>query len=406
MKYLYIYLLMCIGFIAGTATAAYLGHPYASISLAAGAVVVLLLLYRSVIKPFRALRAGMDLLRSQDFASRLRKVGQPDTDEVVEVFNRMMATMKAERLRVEEQQAFMEQIVGVSPMGIAVCNLDGEITGSNEAFRHMASRELEDVLKGFADGEERVLRLDGGSKVVKCTRLYFMDRGFRRSFFLVELLTEEIMRAEKSLFNKIVRTMGHEVNNTLGGIVSLLETMEDFHSDDKEVVAALESGKTSARALSGFVKSYADVVKLPEARLEPITLGDFLRSCAPFLGTMCPQGVELRVDVEKAGTIQGDEMLLQRVLVNAVKNSIESLAGRDGGGVITLRSIGPSIEVEDNGRGISAENAARIFTPFFSTKHADRGLGLMLISDVLRKHGASYRLSTGTDGLTRLRIEF
>ncbi len=369
------------------------------------AIVWLLLLYRSVIKPIGALRSGMDLLRSQDFASRLRRVGQRDADEVVEIFNRMMATMKAERLKLEEQQAFLEKLVAVSPMGIAICDLDGNITDRNDAFVNLGGAELEDILKGFADGEERVLRLDGGGKVVKCSRLHFMDRGFRRSFFLVEMLTDEIMRAEKSLFNKIVRTMGHEVNNTLGGIVSLLETMEDIHADDEYIVAALLSGKSSARALSDFVKSYSDVVKLPEAQLEDLDLGDFLRRSAPFLAAMCPPEVELRLDVDDAGTIKGDEMLLQRVLVNAVKNSVESLSGQKEG-FIALRAVGRTLEVEDNGRGISADNASRVFSPFFSTKNADRGLGLMLISDVLRKHGARYGLSTGVDGLTRLHIEF
>ncbi|MDE6310978.1 MAG: PAS domain-containing sensor histidine kinase [Muribaculaceae bacterium] len=405
MKSLYLYLVLSVCCIAGTAICTLLGHQTLCVALAVAAIVFLCMLYGAVIKPFRALRSGMDLLRSQDFASRLRKVGQRDTDEVVEVFNRMMSTMKAERLKVEEQQAFLEKLVAVSPMGIAICDFDGEITSSNDAFRKLGGPELENILKSFADGEERVLRIGGGGKVLKCTRLHFMDRGFRRSFFLVEMLTDEIILAEKSLFNKIVRTMGHEVNNTLGGIMSLLETMEDIHEGDEVVVAALQSGKTSARALSEFVKSYSDVVKLPEAQLDDLNLGEFLRGSAPFLAAICPPEIELRLDIDKAGTVKGDEMLLQRVLVNAVKNSVESLAGCKEG-VIVLRSVGNTLEVEDNGPGISAENATRVFSPFFSTKNADRGLGLMLISDVLRKHGADYGLSTGADGLTRLHIEF
>ncbi|MDE5568734.1 MAG: sensor histidine kinase, partial [Muribaculaceae bacterium] len=70
------------------------------------------------------------------------------------------------------------------------------------------------------------------------------------------------------------------------------------------------------------------------------------------------------------------------------------------------RTAPAQLEIIDNGKGISDEVAQHIFTPFFSTKHADRGLGLMLISDILRRHKASFTLSTGTDRLTRLTIKF
>lgn len=102
--------------------------------------------------------------------------------------------------------------------------------------------------------------------------------------------------------------------------------------------------------------------------------------------------------------VSADTTLLERVLVNAVKNSVESIGKAEGH--IIIRSAGRVIEIIDNGAGISPENASRIFTPFFSTKQPDRGLGLMLIADILRKHKADFILATGDDGLTRLRIEF
>ena len=97
-------------------------------------------------------------------------------------------------------------------------------------------------------------------------------------------------------------------------------------------------------------------------------------------------------------------MLIHRVLVNAVKNSVESIG--DAGGRIVIRTAPDILEVIDNGKGISDETAKMIFTPFFSTKHADRGLGLMLISDILRRHNATFTLITTPDRLTRLTIRF
>lgn len=104
-------------------------------------------------------------------------------------------------------------------------------------------------------------------------------------------------------------------------------------------------------------------------------------------------------------------MLMERVLINIVKNSIESIGCRDGGLInISIekaegRNHASRLIITDNGRGISADNASKLFTPFFSTKRPDRGLGLMLIADILRAHRFPFSLSTSqSTGLTAFTI--
>jgi signal transduction histidine kinase len=91
------------------------------------------------------------------------------------------------------------------------------------------------------------------------------------------------------------------------------------------------------------------------------------------------------------------------VLVNVVKNAVDSIGTREG--EIVISTDAHSLCVTDDGPGISAENASKLFTPFFSTKHQDRGLGLMLVADILRKHGAEYSLTT-VDTHTTFAITF
>ncbi len=369
----------------------------------AAALLALILFYRATAKPMRAIRSGMDLLRSQDFASRLRRVGQADADEVVALFNRIMDSMKSERLKNEEQNAFLGKLVEASPMGVAVCRLDGSIEDANPSFRSLESEVLLNALAALEDGGHAIVR-PGGGQVLRCSRMYFMDRGFRRPFFLVERLTDEIVRAETDMFKKIVRTMGHEVNNTLGGVVSVIETLGEIHRRDEDVAEVLGACRNSCLALGEFVRSYSAVVKLPEAVLESVDPGAFVAGAANFLSQLCPPHIRLTTEVADPAPVSADTTLLERVLVNAVKNSVESIGKAEGH--IIIRNAGRVIEIIDNGAGISPENASRIFTPFFSTKQPDRGLGLMLIADILRKHKADFILATGDDGLTRLRIEF
>lgn len=361
--------------------------------------------YRSAVLPMRTIRSGMNLLRSQDFSSRLRRVGQSEADQMVELYNSIMSHMKAERLKNHEQKEFLSKILDASPMGIAICDFDGNIESHNPSFAALATPHVIKVLCELPEEGNRVLRLDGG-QVLRCSRLYFMDRGFKRTFYLLERLTDEILKAESAMFCKIVRTMGHEVNNTLGGVISILETMAAIHAGEADVVSALESCKVSCLNLGAFVKGYADVVKLPEAVLEPVSLAGFVEETVPFLRQMCAGNICIVADIaDDAGNVAADRMLLQRVLVNAVRNAVESIGQRPG--TITVRAARGTLEVVDDGPGISPENSLNLFTPFFSTKHPDRGLGLMLISDILRKHGAAFTLATTTaDHLTRLTIRF
>ena len=175
--------------------------------------------------------------------------------------------------------------------------------------------------------------------MLHCSRRSFMDRGFSRPFFLVERMTDEIMKAETDMFHKIVRTMGHEVNNTLGGVVSVLETLADINAGDKVIVEAIDSCRNSCINLEGFVRGYSDVVKLPEPVTEPLAINSLITDVLPFLRSMCPQNIAISRESDPEGaTVMADPMLLQRVIVNAVKNSAESIGDSDGH--IVLRTSG------------------------------------------------------------------
>lgn len=367
---------------------------YWTASAGVAALVVVALGFKSVIKPLNTVRNGIYLLREQDFSSRLRYTGQPDADKVVDLFNNLMGAMKAERLKTLEQNRFLSQLVEASPMGIAVCDYDGNIVETNRAWNAMLTPELSDAIAAVAENEIRTFRLDG-SLIVRISRLWFMDSGFRRQFILVERLTNEIVAAEKQVFNKIVRTIGHEVNNTLGSVISVLDTLADINAGDRDVHDTITSSMASCDNLVKFVKGYADLVKLPAPVPVAVDINEWLTRLHPTLAGMAPGNIT--IDYEPDGEPQQanfDPMLMERVMINIVKNAIESIGDRPDGR-ITIRAANRRITVADNGPGIPTKVSAKLFTPFFSTKRPDRGLGLMLIADILRSHGARFSL-TGT----------
>ncbi len=170
-----------------------------------------------------------------------------------------------------------------------------------------------------------------------------------------------------------------------------------------------------AEALSSFITSYSKVVKIPPLRPAPLSLVELLNRIETFVvGMGKSRGVNLSISVAQG--VQPDELpldaeLLEQVLINIVKNSIESIVSAKepvADPRVTLEVLAPTmLVVTDNGPGISSEAATSLFTPFFSTKPSGQGLGLMFVAEILRRHGATFSLVTSsTDHLTRFTMQF
>ena len=386
-----IYTVLIVLLVIATVTGAVCGLSWTWIAGGCAAILIVLAFqYRSVSKPLRAVESGMYLLRDQDFSSRLRLTGQPDADRVVNLYNSLIESMKAERLKTQEQNRFLSLVVDASPLGIAICDFDGNITETNRAWNAMQSPAMTKAIESVADGESQTVRL-ADALIVRISKLWFMDSGFKRRFILVERLTDEIAAAEKQMFNKIVRTIGHEVNNTLGSVISVLDSLGEMHQDDPFAADAITSSTRSCTNLVNFVRGYADIVKLPPVTPEPVRLNEWTAGILPTLKALTPENITVTLTPDASGAeVRIDPMLMERVMINIVRNAAESIGDRPDG----------LVQVTDNGRGISDEAAEKLFTPFFSTKRPDRGLGLMLIADILRAHRARFSLATAPD--TRL----
>ena len=106
-------------------------HLYVVEGIIVFILLYLAVFYRKIVKPMSTIGSGMELLREQDFSSRLSRVGQYEADRIVNVFNRMMEQLKNERLRMREQNHFLDLLIQASPMGVVIMTLDGEVSQLN-----------------------------------------------------------------------------------------------------------------------------------------------------------------------------------------------------------------------------------------------------------------------------------
>jgi nitrogen fixation/metabolism regulation signal transduction histidine kinase len=385
----------------------------------------LIYFYRKVVKPLNSIAGGMDLLQAQDFSSRLAPVGQREADRIVSIFNRMMNQLKEERLHLREQNHFLDLLIRTSPMGVIILTLDERISMVNKAALAFLNEKTEedmldktmDMLNGSLAEELTRLPKDttttirlSDSHIYRCSHLSFIDRGFAHPFYLIESLTSEVMKAEKKAYEKVIRMIAHEVNNSVAGITSTLDTIDDAlqtMDDTEDIREVMRVCVERSYSMSRFITNFADVVKIPEPQLEEVHLNDRVVACKIFMENLCQhRDIDLQLDLcEENPLVSMDTSLFEQVIINIIKNATESI-DTHGKVIIRTSSLPLMLEIGDTGRGISKEVESKLFSPFFSTKPNGQGIGLIFIREVLMKHGCTFSLRTYPDGITRFKIFF
>ncbi len=376
-------------------------------------------------KPLNALNTGLELLRTQDFSNRLSLTGQKDTDHIVEIFNKMINQLKNERLKVREQNHFLDLIISNSPMGVIILNFDNEITLINKsAITLLELKSDQDVINKnintistplakrintLSQGSTETIRI-GNAKIFRCSRLSFIDQGFLRPFILIESLTEEVMTAEKKAYERVIRMIAHEVNNSVTGVTSILDSINEINLTNDSSIDISEVMTICIErcyGLSKFITRFANVVKIPTPITEYINLNDCISKSKAFMESIClNRDITLSLNLcNEDIMVNIDTTLFEQVLVNIIKNSAESIVNV-GEISISTNSNPPSLIIADNGKGIPSDTADKLFTPFFSTKPNGEGLGLIFIREVLLKHNCNFSLYTYDDGITRFTISF
>ena len=264
-----------------------------------------------------------------------------------------------------EQHQFLSQVLNVSPSGVVILDFD----------RHVS---------------------------------------FPRSFLLVEELTEELRQYERAAYEKLIRVMSHEVNNTVAASNSLLHSSLTYSRElgaasrqDFEQAIGIVIERTEQ--LSSFMRGFADVFRLPPPLIQPCDLVGILEGIVRLLGARADAaGVRWRWELDQPSVrVAVDRGQMEQALLNILKNAVEAINGE---GTITIRvttAAGPTtLRIDDTGAGMSGEAQSNLFTPFFSTKPHGQGIGLTLVQEILSGHGFDYGLERTAEGTTRFTIVF
>lgn len=390
------------------------------------ALILFIILYRRLIKPYQILSDGMELLREQDFSSRLRPVPSAEANKLVEMFNKMMDQLKNERLQVREKNHFLDLLIQASPQGVIILDFDERISDVNRSglrllnitdVNTMLGKKLSDLNMDLAQSlanlkpEEDIVVRSSGVSLYRCVRSSFIDRGFAHPFILIEELTHELLRVEKKSYETVIRMMAHEVNNSVGAVCSTLNVISDVLKEDEnneliDVLPAVDASFDRCRHLSSFISNFAEVVKIPEPVITRTDINELVRTVDRLANIECQRrNINLILDLTLDPCfVQIDSIQFEQVLVNIVKNAYEAI-DKDGEIRISTKKTPLSISIANNGPAIPAEVKPKLFTPFFTTKNTGQGIGLMFIREVLINHNCKFDFKS-EGGWTKFEIFF
>ncbi len=383
------------------------------------------LLYKSMIRPIDLISSGTDAIVDKDFSIKYLRTGSTEVDKLVDVYNEMIESLRKERTQLSEQSYFIQKLIEVTPLGIIILDYDGLISNINLSARKQLGldnnqlmvgknlkdfpSEISDFIQKLIPGNSKIISLNGTDKF-KAQVNEVIHQGFKRRFIMIDDLSSELLKTEKDAYGRIIRMMAHEVNNSMGAINSILDSVIEFgfqDQGDQELKESLQIARKRNVGLNKFMDNYASLLRLPEPVFKKMDLAGLLKKVGQlFIPNALEKNIKITIDIPKHDIpIVADGVLLEQALSNIIKNAIESI-GKDGEIRISCHKEG-SFTISDNGPGIPDHVVPNLFTPFFSTKTTGQGVGLMLIRDILQLHKATFDLSTdASTGWTNFEVSF
>ncbi|HEX7707101.1 MAG TPA: ATP-binding protein [Thermoanaerobaculia bacterium] len=375
--------------------------------IAVGLFVATWVLHDRLVYPLRTISNLITALREEDYSLRAHQPRREDAlGDILAEVNALAHLMQSRKLQSVEAAALLRSVMSQIDVAIFAFGPDNHLQLVNAAGEallaapgvRLVGRSADDL--GLAD-----LLTDAATSTVDRTfpgrsgrwnvaRSSFRERGVPHRLLLVSDITRALREEEAEAWRRIVRVLGHELNNSLAPIMSIASSLEQVISKEELPVDWRDDLSRGMRvigarteALTRFTRAYARLARLPEPRRSAVLMRDLSARVT---------AMETRTTITIDGPdliVHADEDQLEQLLINLLRNAVDSSL-ENGQGAVTLRwrhtAADLILEVEDDGDGVSGTE--NLFVPFFTTKPQGNGIGLFLSRQIAEAHGGSLTL--------------
>ena len=356
-------------------------------------------------------------LREEDFSVRGRDAQRDDAmGEVMIEVNALGETLREQRLGALEATALLRTVMEEIDVAIFTFDNENKLRLVNRAGERLLARPSERLL-GFTAGElglgasldgdpARTMELSfpGGSGRWGMRRGAFRQAGLPHHLVVLSDLSRALRDEERQAWQRLIRVMGHELNNSLApiqsvaqslesGLASIANTPEGQAGATAGLVDDMKQGfgiiRSRTESLGRFMAAYSKIARLPVPKLAPMDVREWVLRVVKL-----ETRVRLKVEEGPEAVISGDGDQLEQLLINLVHNAADAVQETGGTGGATIgwaRQDGfLNVWIADDGPGIS--NPANLFVPFFTTKQGGTGIGLVLCRQIAEAHGGTLTL--------------
>jgi nitrogen fixation/metabolism regulation signal transduction histidine kinase len=369
-----------------------------------------------VVLPLQTLSNLLAALGEGDFSIRARgaRGGDPLGEVMIEV-NALVETLRHQRLDALEATTLLRKVMAEIDVAVFTFDEDHELTFVNRAGARLLSQPAERLLGRHATELDLAECLGGEAPRVINTafpgsvgrweirRSRFRQGGRPHELLVLSDLSQPLREEERQAWQRLIRVIGHEMNNSLAPIKSIAGSLStiverdpapaDWREDVQRGLAVIASRSES---LSRFMSAYARLAKLPPPKLAPLDVGAFVGRVV-----LLEKAHHIQVAPGPRVTIQADGDQLEQLLINLIRNALDAVKETGGGVRVGWQrlpgSSPPTAElwIEDEGHGLS--NTGNLFVPFFTTKPGGSGIGLVLSRQIAEGHGGSLTLENRED---------
>jgi nitrogen fixation/metabolism regulation signal transduction histidine kinase len=365
-----------------------------------------------LVRPLQTIANLLAALREGDFSIRARDAHSDDALGAVMVeINTLSDTLRTQRLGAQEATALLHAVMAEIDVAIFAFDRHGKLALVNRYGEHLLGRPAQEIIGQQAEDlglqpEQRTeasvhdIEFPGGTGRWEIRRRTFWQGGEPHDLVVLSDVSQPLREQERQAWQRLIRVIGHELNNSLAPIKSIAGSLaallrrtpqpSDWREDMERGLTVIES---RTDALNRFTTAYARLARLPSPQRRPVAFPPLIRRVVELetrLSVALSQGPDV--------TVSADPDQLEQLLINVLRNAVDAALETGDRVCASWARVDSMLEVNIDDEGPGLPNTGNLFVPFFTTKPAGSGIGLVLSRQIAEAHGGTLTLQNREAG--------